>query len=821
MKVSSHKESSMTDESITMDQNPQWIKKAQEDLDEQSNDEFSLIKKRYQHTEFLFSNGLPGTYKTTAIIKTTDALTRKGIGSFHAVPSKFLCSEVQDRHQEECVVLNSDTIKGDETVGELLRMSLRKGTQKAYVVTHHAILNTEKLPITDYTLFWDELFDPTIHIEINLDEEMRETLQSLIEIENIDGRYAIIKAKNKTALWNTIYSMRNKNKEDDSEEGQSVNEKLLRLLTYVARFSHFDVYSHNTFNRNSLYNDGKKFVATIIVKPDIFYPWKSVRFSSAGFEYSLLYYLWNKKYGIDWKVDQFMMSQLREPKKRKIRVRYWSKMNGWSKSFNQKQVETSEKDIGTLDEFMDKTHLNQYYEDVDQLMDEGIRNVLIGKNKSDNHSLKQAKEEILPYGSEGRNSFTHHRAYVEAGAYNKSNSYYEFMDWLGLLKEAKICDAERVYQNLYRTGIRDENQDEVWTLIIPSKFLFPNYLYERFEVVEIEQFGNLKEKAPNKGGRPKGSNKVDPSLSGRRKYLYDAKAKAKKERKKQGIADDDSSIAMTLFGSPSIDDGEITAFPSYGDLHHFQRSDLYLFLMNESKKQIRVKTENLSFSLIEYKDNRRSSDNVLSVHGAVFDFDTVEEEGAITSERVKSILGDQEFFLYPSFSGGYKCRLVIPFQESLTPGEAYSLIKSIHHSFLNVFPKCKSDRKCFDFSQLWFLPRNNPGTLVSGKVFDGRKYLNHNVAWGLSEEQLERDNHIKNINGAIVQLDSDRAYERFIVPELSEIKPGTRFNVGQRLVGLCKKHCPEKKSSLFNEFKSRGVSKQHLMDLETLFYKKF
>jgi hypothetical protein len=784
-----------------------WMEQALEDHKNQDIDEFTGKKKRPKKTEFKFSNGLPGTFKTTAIIKVTDEWAKKNKGSVHAVPSKLLSKEVAERHKVKCVILNSDTVNENESVGQRLKSALKDGLQDPLIVTHHAILNTEKLPISDYTLFFDELFDPTIHFEISVrDTNLKETIKHLLDIPSINQRYSKIVTKNNSKIWDTIYSLRGTKFEED----ETNSNQLERLLTFIARSNHFIVYSHNSFNKSVLEGDGEKFVATAFVKPDLFYPWKEVRFSAAGFEHSLLYFLWNKLFGIEWTKDNQMMKYLREPLKRKIIVRYWLESRGWSKTFGKQNT------LNPGDAFVESM-LDKFYADTETyLKSEGITQVLLAKNKDDDHSLNGISVENLPFGSYGLNSFTHHHTFIEAGAYLKPNAFYELMEWLGFKKESKSEDAERIYQNLYRTGIRVAEKDEVWTLIIPSKNLFPKYFYERFDVIDAKKFGSLVEEDFPKAGRPKGSNKVDPSISARRQYLINNKSKINAILKKQGVEFEKQKIIATIFDAPTVDptDEVIETFPALGDRHEFCRVEFYEFLKQESKKKVQKKYQNLSFALVDYEDNRRGHTRASQVYGAVFDFDATEEEGFITPERVKAVLGEIEFFLYPSFSGGFKNRLVILFREGLSPQEAESLIESIHHVFLETYPKCKSDQKSFCFAQTWFLPRNNPGTHINGEVFDAREYLHGSVAWGLSQAQKERDFQLA-IQPS-VGVSENAIFTQKILPKLSEMGKNNRYNLGEHLVGVCKWLCPTMGDKLIEEFKNRGMSDDHISQMKKL-----
>lgn len=794
-----------------------WMEQAFQDLKNQEIDEFTGNKKRPKKTQFKYSNGLPGTYKTTAIIKVSDEWTKKGKGSVHCVPSKLLCSEVESRHQSDCIILNSDTIDDDESVGGCLKRVFAEGLDKALILTHHAILNTEKIPLTDYTLFFDELFDPTIHIEINGDSELKETLKRLLIVPSINQKYSKIEVEDKAKVWEMIYLLRGTQFVDEEPS----NNQLERLLTYVARSNHFVVYSHNAFNKSFLDGDGEKFVATAIIKPDLFHCWKEVRFSAAGFEHSLLYFLWNKLFGIEWIQDNEMMKYLREPLKRKLVVRYWIESRGWSKTFG-KQTD------------QEQTMLDKFYADTEEYLKKNdITQVLLGKNKDDTHTLKGVEVEDLPFGSYGLNSFTHHHTFIEAGAYLKSNAYYELMEWLGLSKEAKSEDCERVYQNLYRTGIRSSREglrresNEVWTLIIPSRNLFPKHFHERFDVVDAMKFGHLVEDNLPKVGRPKGSTKVDPSLVARRQYVLNKKSRLNAILKKQGIEFEEKKMVVTIFDAPTVDafDEEIESFPSVGDRHEFYRAEFYEYLMQESLKKVQKKFQNLSFALIDYQDNRRGQLNAKAVYGAVFDFDATEEEGLITPDRVKTILGSSEFFLYPSFSGGFKNRLVVLFKESLTPDEAGQLIEHIHLKFIEEYPECKSDNQCLSFSQSWFLPRNKQGVHVEGELFDAIEFLNGTVGWGLSQNQRNRDLAIQDIvikkPVIVIKKPEDEIFAQNILPELVDMSKGHRFDIGQRLVGLCKKICPTMNGRLIEEFRARGMSKAQLMGMEKLQKKKF
>lgn len=755
-------------------------------IEEETHNQIGSLNRPYK-TKFLYSNGLPGTYKTTAIIKVTDDLAKKNRGSVHAVPSKLLCTEVREKHQSDCIVLNSSTV---DSVSRNLR-NLVVDVKKPLIVTHHSILNTERIPVNNHPLFFDELFDPTIHLEINDDSsDAKQILISLIHIIFINQKYSpiVIDESKKADIWKIIYLLR-------ETPGESNLEK---VLTMLARSSHFDVWSHNQYNRDFLSGNGNKFVITAFIKPDIMYPWKDVRFSSAGFDKSLLFFLWNKEYNIEWKKDIQMMKYLCKPRKTDLNVYYWAENRAWSKAFGKQSIGDS--DV-----------LSMYYRDVNTLIrDINLKKVLLCKNKDDSNTL-DVESELLPYGSEGLNAYTSHNTLVEAGAYNKPNAFYEFMKFKGLSEESKADTVEKVYQALYRTQIRLGLEGQT-NLIIPSKNIFPQYLRERFDSVNLIKFGELSTEidTAKKGGRPKGTQKIDESISDRHQYIIQQKFKARKNIKESSNTDE---VVVTIFDKPRLVDNEIASFPSHGDVFKFKREEFYLFLINESKKKKTEKYNNLSFSLIEFDDNHRIKKKAIKSYGICFDFDTKVSEGVITEGIVKEIINeDIEGLIYSTYSEEYKKRLIILYKECIDPSLHVIVSSYLYDEFEKRVPECLIDKSSLSLSQSWLLPRKSANSVdyFSGSAFDPLEYLSGTIHSGKSE--LQRDSMKK--EKSIISSD---IYDSLITPIISKMCDGNRFFLAQKSVGICVKYCSNLRDRLFEDFKDAGLSESHYSDLNHFF----
>ncbi len=778
--------------------------------------------------EFLYNPGLAGTRKTWAIIEVTDGLTRKGIGSIHTVGSKALAKEVESKHKEPCRVINSDTV---DSVGKTIKEIFRNEELKKinYILTHHSILYTMNLPYSGIILFWDELFDPTIHIELNSDEyknfSLKELFNEIFIIPSLDKPYSnyspiLLNEKSKNKLWDKINELRPKFDEDEP-----IRNKLLNLLISVARSknSKCEVWSHNQFNNNFLNGDGKKFVATIFTKPEIFNIFKQVRFSAAGFEYSLLFHLWHKLFGVNWKIDKMMNKKLKEPKLKEIEVYYLADKNGATRTFfNKNNPETDETILQTF-----------YKESHKKLIELGIDKVLMLKNNDDPFMYESIECEIAPFNNEGRNDFAHHHTVIYTGAFNKPNPFYDIMGYFGLSEEAKRDAVERAYQTLYRTCIRIDGDNTIVRLFIPSKHLFPKHLHQRFSKVNFIKIGDLKEEDPNKGGQPKGSIKVDPTLKTRRQYIINLKAKVRKKLKEQKInpkgINDGSEIVVSFFDKPIVDkDGDITAFPSDGDEHNYSRSEFYEFLKEKSEMKNTKKTENFSFSLVKFKNQKRLKDNAEWIYGVVLDFDTTKEAGLITYEKIKELLGPVECFIHSTYSGGFKRRVIILFKEPVEPEEAGIILLMIYSTFITEYPDCELDHSSTNFAQPYFLPclpKNKDDYFAeyySGEAFDTMDYLVFGISLFDSKQQAKQKNEL--LKTFKLKSDSieyqEQNYLKFVYPVISQMKPKNRFYLGQQSVGYCKNYCPKMKDKLFADFKKVGVSKTMIKDFENLWNSK-
>jgi hypothetical protein len=385
-----------------------------------------------KHTEFKFNNGFAGTNKTGGIVKHTDTLTTKNITSFHSVPSKALCQEVAKRHKEDCVVINSDTLTEFKTVKKSLTHSILNLPDKAVIITHHSILNGNYYPKNDFTLFFDEVFEPCYHLELyqkHFDLPLKSIFNQLFDIENLTSRYALVRLnEDSSALyWNLVNKFRKKNDED-----KPITDKIKLLLDCVYRYKCFDVWSHNQFNRDFLNGDGEKFVITIFLKPDIFYPFKEVRFSSAGFEYTLLYHIWKNIYGIKWTPDEEMMAYNKEPKLKDLNVYHYAERRNWSRSFADTPIND------------DKSIIQGYYSETQLLLtSKNIDKILFLKNKNDPFMFEGVECELAPFNSQGRNDFDHHHTLVCSGAFNYEKAFYELMDHFRIKESIYECQSRK------------------------------------------------------------------------------------------------------------------------------------------------------------------------------------------------------------------------------------------------------------------------------------------------------------------------------------------------------------------------------------------
>jgi hypothetical protein len=738
-------------------------------------------------TIFKYNDGLPGSNKTGAIVQITDQLALRNQGSVHAVPSKKLANEVSQRHTQPSKVIHSDTVDG---VGHEFKEAL-KSLQQPLIVTHHAILGTEKIKENDLILFFDEAFDPTIHLEFNLSQwpNIKEVFRSLLTVDT-STKYTPITAKNKKELWQKIFSLREQSQQVTLWEQSN---DLERLLTYVGRARHYDVWSHNSYNNDFLYGDGEKFVVTVAITPHVFFPWQEVIFTSAGFTHSMLYHLWKKEYGIEWIEDVQVKKHLLPVKKPNINVYYWAENRGWSKSFYEQTQES-------------QTLKQQLYDDIQQLIQQkNIPEVLLAKNKTDQYQL-QCPHQILPFNSAGLNEYDHHTTFIETGAYNKSSAYYQWMSHIGLAKEAKAEVIEKIYQAFYRLKHRKDHSTS--NLIIPAKSLFPHYMKDRFNEVNMTQFGNLNKELDviKLAGRPKGTTKVDIDWKKKRQWLLNLKSEAGKIMKDDGRLD--GRLKVTFFDKPVVNNNKIVAVDSVGDLMEFGRNKFYETLLVVAEKKIQSKFENILYSLIEYKDNIRENDKAIQCHGITLDFDTEEEEGEMNYQKLKQVIGqDLECLIHGTFSGGFRKRVIIVFKEAIDPDEYLSLSQYWFDEFINTFPKCKLDPKIKSLAQPYFLPRKSSvkAEYHKHKTFDARHYIYGSLAKSENETKYTKPIHSINFD-----------YQQQILPLIQQLSDGDYFDKGSMIIGKVKFFCPEQMDHTLELFKEHGMSQSNINKMKKL-----
>jgi hypothetical protein len=372
------------------------------------------------------------------------------------------------------------------------------------------------------------------------------------------------------------------------------------------------------------------------------------------------------------------------------------------------------------------------------------------------------------------------------------------------------ANHERVYQQIYRTCARRDDNNITPNLVIPSLTLFPKYIEERFKTVNKIKLGNLIEPELNKGGRPR---TVDPNIKRKHQYIIDLTSKFNK-----GIDfKETKDLLITVFNKPLLNDnGGIKSINLYGN-HKFSHQEFFNFMEKWSQIKAQAKHDNLLFSLATFKDNRALNINVQQVYGVLFDFDTIKEEGLINYDKVVKVFGEVvECLIYSTHSGGYKRRLLVLFQEPITYDEAKEVYSHLGRTFLNEYPECGLDIDALlNVAQPYYFPRKSDNSVFiihSGKKFDAKTYLIGSSPFGLLESEVV----YQDLNIRKMSYDEEvDYYNRIIIPLLDELGPGDRWFKAQSILGKVYRKANLFEDQMFRDFALHEVDEETIRKLKS------
>jgi len=253
-----------------------------------------------------------------------------------------------------------------------------------------------------------------------------------------------------------------------------------------------------------------------VLLPSVLDGFKSITIVSANFTDSMVYRLWSAK-GVDFKEDQRLTSSLlfrEHPNGRLITIKYadegsWSKYRRVTKLDPAKNEETTVMDAivqAAKATFSDDAFVWQANRDVPDILFNGAG-------------------DRLPNAPHGLNCYSHINNVVFLSSLNPRSDHFRFLETQGITgpEVRRAIYHEAVYQSVMRTSIRDPNNIEAMTVIVPdvSAAEYLNGLFPGSQIEKLET--DIPKLERPKRGRP-------------RKYQSDKERKTQnRQRQKQKL----------------------------------------------------------------------------------------------------------------------------------------------------------------------------------------------------------------------------------------------------------------------------------------------
>lgn len=315
---------------------------------------------------------------------------------------------------------NSNTVAC--RISNLTDRMVSLGEPGVILCTHQAFL---KVPlfvgIDQWTVYWDEEFDPTTHIDRKFTpEEQQAYIFDGCSFEFDSDNYDFLKVQNEAR--DRIISRIQLNV-DSNDPYRSAFDVLLdthaqKTVTYVHK---------EYLNTNRL-------VLSAVRTPDIFKGFKKVVFFGARFEQSLLYAIWERVFDVEWIA---CCEWTRHCTKHRIKKTHEQAVEFHYAVEGAKHTQHTNKIIAV-----------EFLKGCSSVLDKP--STLFLGNK---HQEKLKSNAVnLPWGCYGLDTFKHCDSLVYLGAFNKTNPYYT---WLNSLKLNSNFPAHHFYQSIMRSALRD------------------------------------------------------------------------------------------------------------------------------------------------------------------------------------------------------------------------------------------------------------------------------------------------------------------------------------------------------------------------------
>lgn len=411
-----------------------------------------------------YASGLSGAGKTTFL---TDVLVAQNFDADKIIivkPTIDLCSQTGNKLKQLSrslpvrVINHKTTEESDDTVASRIADAIKiAGPEYGQIIicTQQSFFN---VPVfankEDWTVLWDEEFDPTEHIDRRFDPEHQNkyVFDICSQVEQI-GDYATLGLDK-----HKLHKIQERIKSEDEvfKLFDDIHQKL-----YDCHAGKFDLFLHKKYlNTNRL-------AITCVRNPNIFRNFKRVVMFGARFEDSLMFNVWKELYDVEW-----------------IPMREWTE--SYHEVLHQSPVEFY---------YAVENH-NHSKNTITRILDcfladckvylENEQTLFLGNKEQSKLKLKATE---LPFGCYGLNDYSTYVDLVYTGAFNKTPSFYQFLNDIGIQSN---FSAHHFYQSVMRTALRkqEENKTPVrvftpcLTLIEQVKHVFTNHTIHKMQCAD-------------------------------------------------------------------------------------------------------------------------------------------------------------------------------------------------------------------------------------------------------------------------------------------------------------------------------------------------
>ena len=312
-----------------------------------------------------------------------------------------------------------------------------------------------------------------------------EASTDLITLEPYKGNYSRVKIKKRKRAALTRIA------KDD------VVDETIRQIAQTLLNKHYDSFVNTNAFQKLKDGDKTKLSFFSIMMPTVLDGFSSVTLASANFQDSFAYQLWNRL-GVDFSEDKKMASLLRFQKHTNghlITIKYAIE-NNWSKKLRDSKIKPDTDD--------ETTYLDAYVAGIKAEFPDVFFAYQANKDVSQNVFGENGHR--LPNVPHGLNTFSHINNIAFLSSLNPHPEVFAFLKTFGINKEAvrRAIYYQGGYQSVLRTSIRDPNNKEQKTDIVPDRGL-AEYLHERFPNSKLEKLNTAipDEIETNKPGRPR------------------------------------------------------------------------------------------------------------------------------------------------------------------------------------------------------------------------------------------------------------------------------------------------------------------------------